>query len=101
MAKSSAAKFSAVEVSFTTIPWLTTSQLLLTLLFHHRTSTYTITFTHHHKFRVRVSLVIRDIEQIFSASAVFFLCFIAEYYAAEALGKMNTRVCAFQHLALH
>jgi len=34
--------------------------------------------------RARVSLVIRDIEKIFSAAEVIFLMFLVEYYATEA-----------------
>ena len=48
------------------------------------TSTYTITFTHHFRVRIRFSLIIGDIKNIFSAAEVIFLVFLAKYVAAEA-----------------
>jgi len=73
-----------LEVSFVTI------QLLL-LHFHyfHQSnfySHYNIYASSYGSFRIRVSLVIKDIGKIFSAAEVIFLVLVTVYSAAEAQG---------------
>src|SRR6218665_1750104 len=64
------------------------------IIFINRTSIYTITFMHLREgrlgSRVRVSLVIRNIEKIFYAAEVIYLAFLSEYSDAEAPGYLHT-----------
>src|SRR6218665_3649583 len=94
-----AAEFSAAEdlafrkrgasEYFLKVSFVTIQLLLLHFHYFHQSNFY----SHHNiyassygSFRIRVSLVIKDIGEIFSAAEVIFLVLVTVYFASEAQG---------------